>query len=48
MKQKSINFKYISEWLSIRGLKLEKNFAENLYLLACEYKKKSYEFKRSL
>ena len=40
MKQKSINHKYISEWLSERGLTLKKNFAENLKLLTYEYKKR--------
>ena len=40
MKQKAINFKYISEWFSARDLKLKKNFAENLHLLACDYKKR--------
>lgn len=41
MKRNTINYKYISNWLSERNLQTEKSFAENLYDLAYEYKKRT-------
>lgn len=48
MRQKSINYRYIGAWLTEKNLKLEKSFAENLYLLAYEHKKRTSEFKHNL
>ena len=44
MKGNTVNYKYINSWLSERNLKLEKSFAENLYDLACKYKKRTDKF----
>lgn len=41
MKRNTVNYKYINNWLSERNLLIEKSFAENLYYLACEYKKRT-------
>lgn len=41
MKQNPVNYKYIAAWLSERNLRLEKGFAEKLYGLAYEYKKRT-------
>ena len=40
MKQKSINYKYIFNWLKERNLHLDKSFIDNLRDMACEYKKR--------
>ena len=44
MKRNTVNYKYINNWLAERNLRLEKSFAENLHVLACE-QKKPYKFK---